>query len=533
MKPFKKSLLLVMSALLLSVSVMSGCTKSSDSASEGKTSQTDGNAANVKTSDFPIVSTPITLTVFGQKDANHAAWKDVLVFKEYEKKTNIKMDFQEFPTQGFLEKKNLLFASNELPDIFLRANLTASDIARFGVQDKMLLPLEGLIDQYAPNIKKLFDQYPEARKSVTAPDGHIYTLPQMKVLGSENTDKIWLNKVWMEKLNLKTPTNEAELIDVLKAFRDKDPNGNKLKDEIPLGIRDMGMAFTAFAGSFGLEKQMEYWLNIKDNKVTQWVTDPRFKEMLQFLNTLYKEKLLYADFYKGDIPKWRSNLSQGLIGNFFIQASDPFINIEQNYTGMAPIIGPHGDQIYSQVRPIASPIGAFAISKTNKNPEASLRWVDYFYSEEGSIFFRFGVEGQTYTMKDGKPIVSDSILKDSRGAMAALGEVNLVPGGGFPHLIIDKSGGMTNNDKVREMQTFIEKYEPMHVYGDPIFDKATSERVLPIKADVDKFLNESVAKFIIGELSFDKWDEYVATLKKMKIDDLEQAYQQAYDAMNK
>ena len=39
---------------------------------------------------------------------------------------------------------------------------------------------------------------------------------------------------WLDKLNLKAPTTVDELHDVLYAFRNEDPNGNGLKDEIPL-----------------------------------------------------------------------------------------------------------------------------------------------------------------------------------------------------------------------------------------------------------------------------------------------------------
>jgi putative aldouronate transport system substrate-binding protein len=514
--------------LMTLAAVVSGCSNPDVTPSASDTTK-DSKSSNLAAAGFPIVQEPISLRVFGCRDANHAAWKDVLVFKEYEKKTNVKMNFEETPQQGCDEKRNLLFASNDLPDIFLRSLLTNEDLARYGMKDQTLIPLEGLIDKYAPNMKALLEKYPDARKTITAPDGHIYSLPMMRVLGSERSDKIWINKTWLEKLNLKAPRDVEELKTVLRSFRDNDPNGNGKQDEIPLGFRDMGHVYRAFGGSYGLDFQLGYNINIDNNKIKIWFTDDRYKEMLTMLSDLYKEKLLWSEFYKKDLPKWRSNLSQALFGQFFIQASDPFTNVESQFTGMKPIIGPHGEQKYSHASPIAAN-GAFSITKMNKNPEASIRWVDYFFGEEGSLFFRFGVEGQTYTMKDGMPIFNDSILKDQRGFMAAVGQVNLSAGGGFPHLVIEKTGGPINNEKVREVQSFIEPYIPKQIYGAPIFDVKTAEEVLVIKADIDKFVSESSAKFILGELSFDKWKDYVDTLNKMGMGNLEQAYQKAYDA---
>src|SRR5699024_5020470 len=37
--------------------------------------------------------------------------------------------------------------------------------------------------------------------------------------------------------------------------------------------------------------------------------------------------------------------------------------------------------------------GAFALSKNNPSPEASIRWLDYFYSEEGGAYIDQGPEG--------------------------------------------------------------------------------------------------------------------------------------------
>lgn len=535
----RKRMIAMLAAILTATTLTTAC-----SSSQGETNAGQGNAgntgnsgntvieSNLTESGFPIVNEPVSFKVFGCKDPNHAEWGDVLIFNEYEKMTNVKLQFEELPSggQGCDEKRNLLFAANELPDIFLRANLTNTDIARYGQQEQMLIPLEDLIDEHAPNLKSIFEQYPEVKKSVMAADGHIYSLPSVRLQSSGRSEKIWINKEWLAKLDLKAPTNIDELFTVLRAFRDDDPNGNGLQDEIPLGFRDMGMVYSTFSGSFGLEQQMGYQILINDDKVNIWLDDDRFKELLQFLNQLYSENLLWKDFYAGDIPNWRSNLSQALMGMFFIQASDPFLQVEDQFTGMAPIVGPHGDQIHAATGPLAAPIGTFAISRVNKNPEVAIRWVDYFYSEEGSKFFQYGVEGETYTMQDGMPVINDEIKNDPRGFMAALGQVNLVPGGSFPHVVTDTFGNIVENEKVLEANSFIEDYLPKTVQGPPIFDRETSDRIIPIKADIDKYVRESVAKFVIGEVSFDKWDEYVATLKKMKIDELEQAYQDAYDA---
>jgi len=493
-----------------------------------------GASANLNPQGFPIVNESISLSVFGCKDANHAAWKDVLVLKEYEKMSNVKMEYQDAPAQGCEENRNLMFASNDLPDIFLRAGLSSTDIANYGMQEQMLVPLEGLIEQHAPNLKKLLDTYPDVKSSITAPDGHIYALPSFNMQLAGRTEKIWINELWLKELGLEKPTNMDEMLHVLRAFRDQDPNKNGEKDEIPLGLREPLFIFTALSGSFGLERQFGGNFNIENDKVNLWVDDDRYKELLEYLNQLYAEGLLWKDFFTKDIPTWRSNLSQAKYGMFFIFASDPFTTVEDQFVGMSPIKGPRGEQTFSHATSLASFTssfmggGNFAITVENKHPEASIRWIDYFYGEEGSRFFQYGIEGETYNLVDGKPQLVDSILNDPRGLMARLGEINLVPGAHFPTAVFES---IVLNKKSMEVAEYVKDYIPDLIYGAPIFDDATLDRILPIKNELDKYVEETSVKFIIGELSFDKWDEYVDTLRKMKMDELEQAYQTAYDGM--
>ena len=69
----------------------------------------------------------------------------------------------------------------------------------------------------------------------TAPDGHIYALPQWAdCYHCTYPDKLWINSTWLKKLNLQMPKTTEELRTVLRAFKTQDPNGNGKADEIPM-----------------------------------------------------------------------------------------------------------------------------------------------------------------------------------------------------------------------------------------------------------------------------------------------------------
>lgn len=525
-------------AMAISLSACGGKPPASGSVSvpTDTASQSAPEAApsNLNATGFPIVKEQITISAFGARDPNHAEWKDMLVYQEYEKMTNIKIDFQEVPSQGFDEKKNLVFASNELPDIFLRPLMKPEEIALYGVESKQLIPLDPYLEQYAPNINKLLNEYPESRKAITASDGHIYSIP---VFNTSDTGKMafkqWINKDWLAAVGMQAPTTTAELKEVLIAFRDKDPNKNGQKDEIPLGIREPSSIY-ALGGSFGLETQMADQYNIVDGKVQNWLTSDNFKKYLEFLNDLYKEKLLWQDYYKNDRPAWRSNLANAQFGMMYMPYSDVFVNVEDQFTGLTPLKGPDGYQTWSDATTPHETLGAFSISNTCADPEAAMRWVDYFYSDEGSVFARYGIEGQTFTFDaNGDPQIVPEILNDEKGFMTALGKINAVPGGTSPQLINNQTDGIVASPLTKEVAKLHLPCLPQKVYAKPPVSSENQDRVNTIVQDLNKYRDEAVTKFILGEWGFDKWEEYCKTLEQIGLRELETIYQDAFDKMYK
>lgn len=488
--------------------------------------------SNLNKEGFPIVNEQITLTVYGQRDQNQAAWKDMWVMQKYEEMSNIHMDFQEVPADGFAENKQLLFASNELPDVFLRSAITPNEVATYGVTSGQLMVLDDLIAEYAPNLTRLFEENPALRQASLASDGHLYIIPAIDLSATGKMDfKQWINTKWLEAVGKEIPTTLEEFKEVLIAFRDEDPNGNGEKDEIPLGIREPSSIY-CLGGAFGLEHQMKDTYNVDENgTVHNWLCDDEFKEYLVYLNDLYEEGLLWQDYYKNDRPSWRSNLAGELYGAMYMPYSDVFLNCELDYSGYEPLIGPSGEKSWPDAN-TGVDFGCFALSNTCSNPEAAIRWVDYFFSEEGGLFFAFGEEGTHYYRDDkGQPRFNDEILNAEEGFMTALGKINMVPGKGFPCLSTDETDGVVASDQTKAAAAILEPYLPKTFYAKPAVSSEDNDRVVAIEQDLNNYRDEAVTKFIIGEWDFSMWEEYCQTLEQIGIRELEEIYQRALDAL--
>jgi putative aldouronate transport system substrate-binding protein len=125
---------------------------------------------------------PVKITVFAPQGEDVDLATNSLT-KELEQKFNIQFEWQTTTYDGVSakEKRQISLASGDFPDLYLLIpwvdQFSQTDLLKFS-QQGVVLPLNDLIDQYAPNIKAALEKYPYFKAMATAPDGNIYGLPQ-------------------------------------------------------------------------------------------------------------------------------------------------------------------------------------------------------------------------------------------------------------------------------------------------------------------------------------------------------------------
>jgi putative aldouronate transport system substrate-binding protein len=136
----------------------------------GAGGQEDGVAGSaiVNRAGFPIVTQPITLTAAIQH-AWSCDWGEFDMFKEYEKLTGITIEWTTIPQANTVEKINLMLASGDYRDMILAPGL--ANRAAEAADEGMLLPLNDLIKEWAPQITKMFQEQPLMEQVGTMADG--------------------------------------------------------------------------------------------------------------------------------------------------------------------------------------------------------------------------------------------------------------------------------------------------------------------------------------------------------------------------
>lgn len=522
-------------ALLSLIVLLSGCSgdETSKKGTESDSTTPDTSSKLSEPGKLPIVEEPLTLNIFaGQTPQSADDWNDVLIWNTYEEMTGINVKWELVPSNSLEEKRNLVLASGQdLPDAFHTAGVPVMDLLKYGEQGTFIA-LNDLIEEHAPNLTAIFKENPEIEQGLTFPDGNIYSLPTLVEPDFSSIligPKPWINQEWLDALGMDMPETTEEYYDFLKAVKDKDPNGNGKADEIPFGSYSIGMLIRWLNGSFGLANRgaNHGYIDMEPNgdEMRFIPTSDEYKEMLEYLHRLFDEGLIEQNIFSMETNQYLANASEGLYGStvshgpmdlFPGEAGDVFVP--------APALeGPFGDKLISGVNPPVLGQGAFVITSANEHPEATVKWIDYLYSEEGSKLFFMGVEGETYEVSDdGEYQYLDKIRNSADGLSLEqeLAKYLTWPGGGYPGLISEQffKGLESSVDSLEAA----EKLEPFVI--DEVWPSFThtieeSKVLSSIGADIEKYVVEMRDKFISGEEPFSKWDQYVETIEKIGLEE--------------
>lgn len=387
-------------ALTLSLSLLTGCSSGNES-SENK----EGNASD---------TSPMTLTFFGA-DSN-ANWNKMQddVGKEITKQTGITLD-AEFAVSDPAQRLALIAASGDYPDL----------ISPKGDLDKLvdagaMLDLTDLIDQHAPNIKKLFgDQIKRLRYSNDDPS--IYVIPTYSAIDGVNFVAgagFELQHRAVQEAGYPQIKTLQDYENVIRSYLEKHPtdeNGNK-NIGMTLNADDWHIQITVTnpaAETTGKSGDGEYYIDPETHEATYHFRTEGEKEYFQWLNHMYNTGLLDQESFiqKNDqyLAKVASGRVIGLIdadwgysdGEKALKAAGKNDQTYGHYSVM--LSDQYKDNRYQSTGFMAG--WGVGITESAEDPVRAIKFLDFLASEEGQILNYWGIEGKQYTMEDGKRVV--------------------------------------------------------------------------------------------------------------------------------
>ncbi|MEK3724983.1 extracellular solute-binding protein [Paenibacillus sp. FSL H8-0034] len=510
--------------LLSSMALMLTVTACSDSSSKQtvkevpSTSTPKPAAAGSKASDVPL-----TVKILkGSSNINLQAPLFDYIFE----KTNVKIQL-ELVTTNFEQKAQTIIATNSLPDIMEVAY--GKQMYVDGAKNGLFLPISDYMSD-APNLAKIMKENKEIAKNNI--DGKIYSFPKLGAWKLQLAQGAMIRYDLLEELGLEAPKTFDDLYKVLKKFKEKYPNS------IPYTGRENAFnLLKPIAFAMGSGNRIYYDPNIEGGKYVYGQAHPEFKPVLEFMSKLFKEKLLDPDYAVNTADAMKEKLASGRslfyydnnsFGVNFNEALKP-INPKARFELLPLMKNDRGQTrgwMYKK-----DWMHNIVISSKTKNPHELVRFLDWFYGEEGTRATAYGVEGVNYKMENGKPVILDSVLQKYAQMKDPFRNMQTDLATGFEQLALN----VDEHPMVETSAPELVKWKDMittekgYVYEvvAPPFTNDELSRLKTLQSKVDTLVDQEMDKFIIGVRPVSDFDKFSQQLIDSGALEIEKIYNEA------
>jgi putative aldouronate transport system substrate-binding protein len=498
---------------------------------------------------FPIVKQKVAFKIGVGQSSVVEDWETNWMTQQIEKNGNFDLTFELYAAGEMPQKVELqvMAGGTDLPDI-LWYGPGLGRAAKYG-QAGMIVPVTPYYRNTAHyyNIAKK-DFNIDLLKYVTSYDGNIWGM--FGLIGAINNEYsanwLMIYEPWLTKLGLKMPDTIEDFVNILRAFRDRDPNGNGQKDEIPL-LGDKGTTLANMLNTLMnpfIYSGTNFWM-WDNGKIDVAFNKAGWREGLRYAKRLFDEGLISPLSFTQDATQMTALITPDppVVGAFArISASNlPMTDRKrQEYVIQQPLTGPAGKQ--SAWSPTLPSI-RMLITKNCKNPEAAFAMGDYMYSEEMSVGTRWGEKGVDWV----EPAPGEKSCFDSIGFPATLKAIS--PWGVMQNKWYAQVGPFMTPEKWanglvptaadhtvplgRSIEPVIKAAKPNPIVG-LVYSEQEQETIDEFHTVILDYVKESYARFVTGDLSIDRdWDSYVAEFNRMGLADVIKATQGAWDRMNK
>ncbi|MEF2243779.1 extracellular solute-binding protein [Paenibacillus sp. IITD108] len=477
---------------------------------------------------LPLVDKPTTITWML---VSENPVQDKLIVKEIEKRTGIKVEFQTYSKATFQEKLRVTLGSGKLPDVF--HGLTLAEVKKLGKQNAVVA-LNDYADQL-PNFSKLYlEENSWVIQSYGDEHGKLYTWPIYNMNRDVNHGFLYRKDIF-DKHGIPLWTNTEEFYQALKALKEHYPQS------YPLASKTAANLFKDYAYGWGIGGESYPMYYDEANKVWKFAPmQQQNKDMLDFLKKLLNEGLLDPEFLTDTSDSWTSKMTTdkafvtfdwiGRLDLFYNQISSKNPSYDLRYGNP---VGPTGN--IRTLFPINNELNIAVANNANK--EVALKLLDYLSSPSGGTLMSMGIEGETFTMVDNKPVypelkdvplVDISVLDNKYGLW--LEGATLRP---------DRRSVYYNftekEQEAQDMMLSAKSFEPL----DPILnftDEETAE-ILELQQGLQKAAEEFNSNYVLnpayGEKNWEDWLQYAEKLGSSSLEATYNQAQQRYDAAAK
>ncbi len=397
-------------AMILIVTVASGCSSKTSSPTETPSATTVTSTETSETTSEPTSEPVTTLTVevfdrgaTGASDPTNNYWTK-WIQENALKDLNMDVKFVSVPRSQEIDQLNVLMAANSAPDICFTYDL--GTIYNY-YKNNGIADLTSSMDKYGSDLKAYLGDEILSRGQYK---GQQYSIPAKRiVLGKYGT---FIRKDWLDALNMPLPQTTDEFYLALKAFKEKNP-GN-VDNVIPLtATSDVAWRCATILESFITPNLSEETMYVNTPMGSFTLLLPGYIDGVRFLNKLYNEGLLDPQFalYKDDI-QGDADTSRGIVGSY-IHAYDQPLRSSPGIMDQLKVNVPTSEFVPIDTfknsegkyfKTNYSPTGInIIVPATSKNVDGAVKYLNWMSKQPIRYYLETGELGVNYDMVDGIP----------------------------------------------------------------------------------------------------------------------------------
>ncbi len=553
MKSFKKATSILLIAVL-ALSILSGCGTKNPEEVVSVEYVKDENLNKPGT--FPVCKEKITLTIGIPKSALITDYENNTYTQKLEELMNCDLKFEYLPSSDTMQKVELMMASggDELPDIICGVNFTDGALLGYG-ESGMIVPLNAYYENSAYYLKEALKEEEDLKNMITLPDGKMYYVPRYnKALPNElGCTRAWVNKKWLDAVGMDVPTTTKDFKKMLKAFKEKDPNGNGKADELAFS------GYTSLGNLCGLEyifgsfvkftpKTSYLYVDGKDKVQAGYMQDG-WKEAIKYCADLYKDGLISDSTFTLDSQSFKpikNNPGVPILGSFVSMSLGFNADVQDRYNEYVPLPPlKHKKKDGNAVWVPTVPATGFVITKNCKYPEAAFMLGDIMCSPDMSLSNRWGEKDVdwVYASEDDQSLYGDigydAVVKMINDKWGVTTNAHWNGAGptyrGYP-LSLGQVASENNFEEasIAESTKLYLKSADMTDVKKFVYDMDCLAEANELNSSIESYVKEMTTLFVVGEKNVDKeWNQYIDELKNMGIDTLIEYTQAAYDKTKK
>ena len=510
---------------------------------------------------------PVTLTIGLLQNPNVENYETNAFTQYIEENTGIQLEFVYFSKdidEAMTQLSLMVSGGETLPDILWSFRGIDQGVVHEYGEEGYFLDMTSYFNDYGHYFWESYNTIPEVdqnRMFVEGTDpsnGAFYGFPHYIEFNLD--DYLWMggiNQVWLDKLGLSMPTTVDELYTVLKAFKEQDPNGNGIADEIPMVGRSGGWRsdISDWIVNAFVYCDPEYMFNSTDGQLWAPFASDEYRQAMIYLNKLCSEGLIstinwtastWAELLPLVTPSDGTAIT-GVFGGHPLLVCETGNELMYDYAPISPLKDATGSGRGGYSAPKASFLvyNSF-ITSDCEHPELAFKLLDFLCADDSVYAMRYGKEGVDWERREGTNVfgVDSVIYVLNASAFSELGNQTWCWNGStlathhnYVQILEDDGSFATRCDLLTKAM-----YDANRAVGTPdelVYNLVYTSEEMEVVSDVKKLLQDYIkqtrAEFASGVLdpsSDADWEGYLNSLENQGLSRLLDVSQAAYTRMN-